>query len=219
MGSDGHNDDVADLRRKDGASGSEGVGGGTGGCGGDDAISDITCHWVAIDFSGETDRADILPAADNDLIDDLPLAELFLVTPMFRAQHQALFQAVIPVEEAGKVLPPLIGLQFNQESHSAEVDADNGNSGRGTEVGGAQHGTIASEDNERVGFARVHAGQENIIIDLTDAEDLHIMLLQKTADLASDSVRIRDLAVISNRKTLQFLLFIHTLIIRKARML
>ena len=69
----------------------------------------------------------------------------------------ALFQPVMACQQLLQRLLPLIGLDFGQETETAQLDADHGHMETCAQACGAQHGAVAAEGDEQVEFLHMSA--------------------------------------------------------------
>jgi len=79
-----------------------------------------------IDLGGKAHRPHHLAAADDALVENIPCPQQIVATVVLGAQHHALLQPVIALQDALERLFPGGTAHLNKEAQPAEIDTQDG---------------------------------------------------------------------------------------------
>ncbi len=95
-------------------------------------------------------RADELPAADDGVIQRVPCAEDIPSAQVFHAQHHAVLDPGIALQERVDHVLPFLAFGLEQEAQPALVDAQNGDTARCAQLCRPQHGPVSAYGGQQV---------------------------------------------------------------------
>ena len=143
-----------DVGPDDRAAGGEGVGGGAGGRGAEDAVAAEAGQRPAVDGEDDVEHPRALGLLDRHLVEGPGAADDRAVgVEDVDLQGQPLLDRVLAALDRGQRLLDRLGLGLGEEADPAEVDAHERGVGVAGQLGGAQERAVTAEDHHDLGVA------------------------------------------------------------------
>jgi len=150
---DGRDDERFDGGMNDGAASREGVGGGTGGRGDDEAVGAIADDEIVVDGEFEFDHACKSGFVDDGVVEDVLRVNDLICTKELDLEHGANGFGGAAGESFFEGGIEFVDGEAGEKAEAAHVDGENGKAARSGEASGGEQRAVTAEDEEEIGLS------------------------------------------------------------------